>query len=255
MESIFFLCFSWILGLASAFLLYSLWSAVGWRVLRSCALLDAWFLRFAFAAIVGAIALGWLVVAVGAVLGVVLAWVWYQEKQRRLMLDSALVYFRTLQGLLCSGSAFSGALIRLNETQTHAFSALMRQSLSAFDRGRALDLCLERTYHRIPSARVRATLCALLAAYRAGLGVVPILEGMIPALEAEREAQSRIRDLRYSAFSQSLVAFAVPWILAAVMTAHAPGMQVQNRYPPWLIPGALTMEFLGVWFLWRRSAF
>ncbi len=103
-----------------------------------------------------------------------------------------------------------------------------------------------------------ATLRNLQTAYRQGLPVGAVLDQMVPALEAERDALRRAADLRRSAWAQAAIAFAVPWILVAASLACRPeGGAVWLATPSgWvLVTGALVVEGLGVWLIGLCSRF
>jgi hypothetical protein len=170
--------------------------------------------------------------------------------------DSGLSYLHALRGLVHSGLGLSAAFFRLAEVQRTPFAIAMAKSLDGYADGKTLAACLDRLHRRVDSPLMGATLRALQSAYHRGLPVGVVLDQMVPALEAERDADRRVADLRHAAWAQAAVAFVVPWILVAASLACRPEAGWLSGASGWvLVAGALAVEGTGVWLIGQCSRF
>ena len=182
---------------------------------------------------------------------------WEQKTQAQFE-TTGIAYFYALRGLVQSGLGLSAAMIHLSQVQKTPFAAAMSRSLERFEKGQGFQDCLDRFHARLPSKRVGLCLKALHLAYQQGLAAGPILDRIIPVLEAEQDAVQRLRTLRQSAAAQAAVAFCMPWLVFAVLAQCEPGVLegVFDAPSGWaFLAGILGLECVGAAFLWMLSRF
>jgi len=166
---------------------------------------------------------------------------------------SGILYFHALRALVHSGLGFSAALDRLARSQATPFARAMRDHLAEFETGSGFLRCLDQfpNSHALPALGV--SLRSLALAYRQGLALGPLLDQIVPALERDREEGCRTSQSRRSVLAQAAVAFVVPWVVWAALQGW--GAELGMRPSLSGVGLALVWEGLGVWCLWKLSAF
>ena len=95
-------------------------------------------------------------------------------------------------------------------------------------------------------------------AYARGLPVVPVLERMVPLLEAEELARARIRSIQATILLQGAFASVMPWGIAAFLNWMDPesleALRESGVAGP-IIGGALVLEGVGGYLLWKVSQY
>lgn len=186
--------------------------------------------------------------------GVVVASVLLRHQWRRDEVEmSGIAYLRGLQGLVHAGLGLSGALERLAQSHRTPFAKAMVRSLRQFETGASLVHCLDHVQDRVACRTLGPALRCLQLAYGQGLALAPLLDRLVPALEAEQATQTRAKQMRRAALVQAGVAFTVPWILVAVFAYAQPGQELVLEKS--LVLGTLAVEGVGVAWVWRLSRF
>jgi len=162
--------------------------------------------------------------------------------------DSALVFFRGLQGLLKAGFSLPVSLFRLCQSVDSAFARRLRRSLEGFDRGRSLSECLGRFRHRTGLSQAGLCLDVLERAHGRGLSLGPFLDRVLPWLESEARDRKRIDEARKSALAQACLASLLPWAVAAFASGSFRG-------PGWFGVAALGIQAAGFFTVGKIARF
>ena len=186
-------------------------------------------------------------------------WVRYCDfRVKRSLETSALSFFNALLGLIQSGKGLSVALFDLTRSQNSPFSDKLKKHLKNYEEGRSFSVVLAQFRKNTALPVVGSYLLALEMAYAQGLQIAPLLESIIPALEAEQNYQKKIGDLRFQMISQACLSFVIPWGLAGALYFFNPEL-----FHSLSVKGgticiglvALIIESIGVWVLWQITKF
>ena len=180
---------------------------------------------------------------------------WHATRQRARLDRSALGFLAALRGLVVVGLSLPSALFHLSREIDEPFSRALGDSLRRFDDGRSLEQCLSRFRARGALPLSGGCLSQLEMVYRNGLPVLPLLDRLLPMLEAEWQGEERVRSVRRSALAQMAVAFAMPWVVEAAMVYLQPAGAVAVTPGLALRAGAFAWEVLGAIGLWKVSTF
>lgn len=186
-------------------------------------------------------------------------WVRYRDFRDKQGLEtSALSFFNGLLGLIQSGKGLSIALFDLTRSQNSPFSNKLKKYLKNYEEGRSFSLVLAQFRKNTGLPVVGNYLLTLEMAYAQGLQISPLLESMIPALEAEQNHQKKIEDLRLQMISQAFLAFIMPWGLAGVLYFFNPELfnsLAAKGGTIFIGVVVLLIEGIGVWVLWQITKF
>lgn len=146
----------------------------------------------------------------------------------------------------------------LTRSQNSPFSNRLKKYLKNYEEGRSFNLVLAQFRINTGLPVVGNYLRTLEMAYAQGLQMAPLLESMIPDLEAEQNHQKKIEDLRLQMISQAFLAFMMPWGLAGALYFFNPELfhsLAAKRGTIFIGLVALIIESVGVWVLWQITKF
>ena len=185
-------------------------------------------------------------------------WQAWRAYRIRCLERAAVTFLEALLGLLRVGLSFPSALFHLVHHLPGAFAAELSPYLGRFEEGKSLTRCLERFRLHTQLGQVDLYLGLLMAAYREGLSMVPLLEHAVPILTAEQGYRERALSLRWAATVQAAVASLIPWALFGVLTYFQPEVTAEAAHHRfwWLAVGlAMGSEAAGAFWLWKISSF
>lgn len=172
--------------------------------------------------------------------------------------EAALSFLVALRGLVHVGMSLPTALFQISKSSPSGFAQHLARHLNRFEEGHSLGETLLRFQKRAGLGHSAIVLTLLEMAYARGLQAGPILDQIIPLLESERHAEKRVWDLRKSTLFQAVTAFCLPWALGSLLIFFQP--EIMERFLQsgmfYGVGGiALLFQCLGVFILWRLSAF
>lgn len=177
------------------------------------------------------------------------------EHQRIRLEESFLSFIYALQGMVEVGWSLPTALFKLAHGMDGKFSERLRRYLRKYREGTSLLSCLERFRTRHPSFASGRALLLLELSYRSGLSVLPILETILPTLEARFQMAQKQRTLMRSVLAQGLTAALLPYgVLYFVWMFEPSLLSAQKKVVLGTIFGVVVWQGLGAWVLkaWCR---
>ena len=182
----------------------------------------------------------------------------YRKHRHGSLEQTAIPYFHGLLGLVRVGVSLPLAMFRLSEASGASFPKTLRIFLKRFREGVPLVDCLAQFRRRSGVRRAAFCLAMLEMAYARGLPVVPVLERMVPLLEAEELARARIRSIQATILLQGAFASVMPWGIAAFLNWMDPesleAFRESGVAGP-IIGGAMVLEGVGGYLLWKVSQY
>lgn len=169
---------------------------------------------------------------------------------------NAISILHALYGLLSSGLGLPVALFKLIEKINSPFTQVLKQFLIKYEEGLSLSECLLRFSRRTSTLQIGICLNIFEIAYRKGLPLIPFLDYIIPVLEDEIELKGKISSQRKVVIVQLIFALLIPWILLLYMSIFGTEFSLKFSFNHLiLIINAILWELLGVFIIWRVSAF
>jgi Flp pilus assembly protein TadB len=183
---------------------------------------------------------------------------WMVAERRHGLDTSSISFLYALQGLVKVGVSMPRALFQISQTQEGPFAESFSKYLDRFDEGESLTYLIQRFRLKSGLGFSGVFFSSLEMAHRKGLSVAPLLEHMIPLLEAESQTSERVRSLRKSIAVQVLITFFLPWGVLLSLFYFQPEMwsHVATQMSFWaLVTLSLLYECIGCVILWIVSDF
>ncbi len=179
-------------------------------------------------------------------------------ERSRVVEKSAITFLHALTGLLQAGVSLPAALFHLSTSVSSPFFTGLGRFLRRYEKGSSLSECLGDYQEAAQLGRTGHLLTSLELSYARGLPVLPLLQRMVPVLEADWEGKEKIRALRRSALGQALLAGAIPWALFLGLYFFEPEVALRFQNSKGFVPivmVASVWEGIGVWSLWKLSSY